>query len=400
VLDQDAILRESVDRELARTTYPEAFPPLPEVPVARYTSPQFFDLEMRHVWRKSWLMAGHISELPEVGSYKLLEKLDRSIIISRGKDGAVRAFHNTCRHRGSALLLEAHGRTRRFVCPYHAWTYDLEGQLLSVPDAHNFACLDQAERHLIPVRCELWKGLIYINLDPEAGSLADFLAPVTRQLGDFPLEKVVVKDRIRIEMDCNWKAAYDNFLEIYHVNVVHAKSIARFLNSKTFLVSLLANGHSRFTTRRKLGDTIFGTNLAAPEEALAHLREHTVALPTFPNGFVALDPVAFVWQTFWPNGIGKSVMEAFILGWSHDGEDDPEFWQGMRANTLGILAEDVRLFGSMQRSFESGVLPGLVMGCQERALYWYQEEIDRRIGVENIPPELRITPVLANQIID
>jgi hypothetical protein len=93
-------------------------------------------------------------------------------------------------------------------------------------------------------------------------------------------------------------------------------------------------------------------------------------------------------------------MEAFILGWSHDGEDDPEFWQGMRANTLGILAEDVRLFGSMQRSFESGVLPGLVMGCQERALYWYQEEIDRRIGVENIPPELRITPVLANQIID
>src|SRR3546814_208576 len=104
---------DAVEEEVQRTTYPPSFPPLPAVPTGRYIDPQFFDLEMQHVWHKTWLTAGHISELPKPGSYKLFEKLGQSIIISRGLDDEVRAFHNICRHRGAALLQEPTGTDRQ-----------------------------------------------------------------------------------------------------------------------------------------------------------------------------------------------------------------------------------------------------------------------------------------------
>ena len=110
---QSAPVHEAVEREIARTTYPDAFPALPEVPAGRYYDPQFYELEQQYLWRKTWLHAGHVSELPTVGSYKLFEQLGLSIIISRGLDGEIRAFHNICRHRASALLLEKKKKSKK-----------------------------------------------------------------------------------------------------------------------------------------------------------------------------------------------------------------------------------------------------------------------------------------------
>ena len=366
------------------------------VPAGRYTDPRFHDLEMEHLWRRTWLHAGHVSELPDNGSYKLFEKVGLSIIISRGGDGEARAFHNICRHRGSALLLEPKGNARRFVCPYHAWGYDFEGRLKSVPEQQDFPCLDKAEHGLIPVRCEVWRGMIYLNLDQHAEPLADFLAPMATQMEDFPLEEMEVKQWITVEMPCNWKVAYDNFLEIYHVNTVHAVSLAPYLDSKSFDVTLLRNGHARFLTRKKQGETVFQTDRTADGETAQQFREATMGLPFFPNGFTALDPVGFAWQTFWPVSPNTSVMEAPLFGWKSNGKADADFWQDMRRNTEAILAEDLRLFASLQRAAASGLMPGVLMGRQERALYWYHQEIDRRIGAEHIPEELRIIPALTS----
>jgi phenylpropionate dioxygenase-like ring-hydroxylating dioxygenase large terminal subunit len=396
--DQLNLIHRSMDAQLGRTEYPEGFPALPEVPAARYYDEGFAALEREHLWLKSWLMVGHQSEFSEPGSYRLFEKLGRSVIVSRAKDGVIRAFHNTCRHRASALLLEPQGKTMRFVCPYHAWGYSLEGQLVSVPDAHDFACLDKSSKSLVPVRCEIWRGMIFLNFDEHAEPLADHMAPMTAQTEGFPLERLVVKDRITVPMDCNWKAAYDNFLEIYHVNVVHAKSIAPYLNSPSFIVSLLKNGHARFATRKRKGDTIFAPPVTMPDDIAPLFKECTIALPTFPNSFYALDPVGFNYQTFWPDGAGRSIMEATMFGWESDSPEDKEYWAKMRPTVESILSEDLRLFHSMQRSLESGVMPSIVMGYQERALYWFQEEIDRRIGPDRIPAHMRVTPVLAGQM--
>jgi phenylpropionate dioxygenase-like ring-hydroxylating dioxygenase large terminal subunit len=399
--DQQAeLIYEGVEREISRTAYPESFPALPEVPGGRYSDPQFYDLEMQRLWPKTWLHVGHVSQLSKPGAYMLFEQLGLSVIISRGQDDQIRAFHNSCRHRGSALLLEPQGVARRFVCPYHAWGYSFDGSLVSVPEQHDFACLDKSKRGLVAVRCEVERGMIFINLDGAAQPLSSFLAPVVKRLGDFPLEDMVVKDVIFLEMDCNWKAAYDNFLEIYHVNTVHAKSIASFLDSKSFSVSLFKNGHASFATRKRGGETIFGADLKGPEAAAAVFKDLTITLPTFPNCFTALDPIGFAWQNWWPVGPRKTMMAAYLMGWKDDSEADRTFWEGMKVQIKDILAEDQRLFAGIQRSLDSGVIPTVLMGYQERALYWYQEEIDRQIGIENIPKHLRIAQVLAGHITD
>src|SRR3546814_886024 len=226
---------------------------------------------------------------------------------------------------------------------YHSWGYAIDGKLVSVPEAHNFACLEKSENGLLPVRCETWRGMIFINLDDNAQPLAEFFAPITAETADFPFEDLVVKDTVVVEMDCNWKAAYDNFLEIYHVNSIHKDTLAPYLDSKSFVVSLFKGGHARFVTRKKRGDTIFGTGLTLPHETTERFKDHTVGLPFFPNGFTALDPIGFAWQTFWPVGPRKTIMEAPLLGWKIDTAEDRQFWTDTKANPIKILAEATRL---------------------------------------------------------
>ena len=391
-------LTSTMAAQLVRAEHPDDFPYLPPVPASRYTDPGFAQLEHDHLWMKSWLLAGHISELPAAGSYFLFEQLDKSVIISRGKDGQIRAFHNACRHRGSALLLEQSGKAMRFVCPYHAWGYSLEGELKSVPDQHDFACLDKAENGLIPVRCEVDRGMIFINFDDHAGPLADFMASQAPQKVGFPIEKMVVKDRILVEMNCNWKLALHNFLEIYHVATVHAKTLAPYLNSPSFVVALFENGHMRFATSKKKGNTIFEADLYKPDDVADVFHQVTIALPTFPNTFYALDPGGFNLQTFWPAGPNKSIMEARLVGWDVDSDADRAHWVAMNGIVKNILSEDLRLFRSIQTSLVQETIPELRFGYQERACYWFEEEVDRTIGIDNIPEAQRVAQVLSGQM--
>jgi phenylpropionate dioxygenase-like ring-hydroxylating dioxygenase large terminal subunit len=399
-MDQQGITTayEAVERELHRTAYPRDFPVLPEIPGGRYHEPQFHDLERQHIWRKTWLTAAHLSELPEAGSYKIFEQLGLSIIIIRGLDGEVRALHNVCRHRGAALLLEAAGTTRRLICPYHAWGYALDGRLVSVPEAHNFGCLEPDNRPLAAVRCETWRGFVFINLDDAAEPLAEFLAPMSQQIADFPLEDMVVKGVFTLEIDCNWKIALDNFLEIYHVNTVHPKSLAPYVDSKSFIVELLRHGHGCFTSRKRGGMSLRKDAKPADDSEQGNFtdrfKDHSIGLPFFPNGFTVLDPMGFPWQSFWPKGPDKMVMVSMMMGWKRDDDADRRFWEQTKASLLEVFNEDLRLFGGIQRSLSTGELPAILTGCQERQIYWYHEEIDRRIGADNIPPHLRVRQLL------
>lgn len=389
-----------VESEFQRSTYPEGFPALPDLPAARYFDPEFYALEMEHVFRKSWLCVGHISQLPEPGSFRLFEQFDQSIIISRGTDDKVRAFKNTCRHRGAALVTEKEGVAKRFICPYHAWGYASDGELKSVPEAHNFACLNKAEKPLFKVACDTWHGFIFINLGENPGSLTEFLGPLDKQIDDFPIDDMVVKHIIEVEIDCNWKTAYDNFLEIYHVNTVHSKSLAPYLESKSFTISLFEHGHAQFVTRKRGGESFFsaGHDEAAPNDFMTRFKDHVFALPAFPNSFTALDPVGFNWQTFWPKGPDKMVMVNMLMGWKRDDEEDRNFWRTMIDNQKSVLAEDVGLFPTIQRSYKQGDIKDVVLSFQEQFLYWYNEEIDRKIGAEKIAPALRVKPLLGDQV--
>jgi phenylpropionate dioxygenase-like ring-hydroxylating dioxygenase large terminal subunit len=251
------------------------------------------------------------------------------------------------------------------------------------------------------VKCDTWRGFIFINFDENAGPLADFLGPLTMQIDDFPIDEMVVKRVLDVEIDCNWKTAYDNFLEIYHVNTVHAKTLSPYLESKSFTISLFEGGHARFVTRKRGGQSFFsaGHGEAAPYNFATRFKDHMLALPCFPNSFTALDPVGFNWQSFWPKGPNKMVMSNMFMGWNrNDEEDDSRFWETMLENQKTVLAEDIGLFPTIQRSYVQGDTTNVVLSFHERFIYWYNEEIDRKIGADEMPLALQVEQVLAPHI--
>jgi phenylpropionate dioxygenase-like ring-hydroxylating dioxygenase large terminal subunit len=388
-------IHRTMDYEAARDAYPEGYPALPDLPTSRYKDRDFEKSEMKLLWKKTWLLAGLDSDLPETGAYFLFEHVGQSVIVSRGKDGVVRAFHNNCRHRSSALLEQPKGKVGRFTCPYHAWSYSLEGKLVAVPEEYDFACLKREKRGLITVRCESWNGLIFVNLDPTAGSLADFMRSANTSTDGFPMSGLVTKRHFHFELECNWKLAYHNFLEAYHVRSVHPSSLAPYLDLKTWVPALLENGHVRYVSRKRRGASLYQGDFSESGEKISGIfNELLITLSTFPNNFIALDPSGFAIQTFWPLTIDRSLMDVRLVGWdSSPGTDD--YWSTLRDRVTSIVSEDKHLFGSIQRNVDAGFSPAITVGYQERAVYWFEQEVDRQMGVENVPAEMRVPPVLS-----
>jgi len=196
------------------------------IPVTPYCDPGYFDLERDAIFRRCWLHVGHLADLPEPGSYivRELEIASASILIVRGKDGVIRAFHNVCTHRGTQLVAQESGRASKFSCPYHSWTFNDRGDLHAAPDFNRFF-VEKADCSLKKVAVEICGGLIYINLDAKPNqSLAEFLGPLKEQLDSLPCATATAFAEYHYEIDANWKLVYDNFQEHYHLRFIHAKS--------------------------------------------------------------------------------------------------------------------------------------------------------------------------------
>ena len=159
------ILRGLMEYEAARKSPPPDFPSLPDLPGGRYTDPRYFELEKQHIWRKSWLLAAHIDELPEPGCFILWERAGQPVVIVHSESGKINAIYNTCSHRGAPEVTEPNGKKIRQTCRYHGWTYNHEGNLLSVRNPEDFKDLDFSCRSLQSVRCVSFGYLIFVNFN-------------------------------------------------------------------------------------------------------------------------------------------------------------------------------------------------------------------------------------------
>jgi phenylpropionate dioxygenase-like ring-hydroxylating dioxygenase large terminal subunit len=211
-------IKDNIAFEAARTEPPAGFPRLPDIAAARYTDPQFLELEKQGLWKRSWLYAGHASQVAEPGSWFLTRNTGTPILIVRDLQGQLRAFYNTCRHRGGPLVTEEAGQGRGFVCGYHGWSYTLDGQLKSVRDKRDFVDLDFACRSLLSVRCEMLGGWIFINEDADALGLLESLGPLESELRQFDLDNLILVHSRSYDVACNVKVLLDVFLEVYHLN--------------------------------------------------------------------------------------------------------------------------------------------------------------------------------------
>jgi phenylpropionate dioxygenase-like ring-hydroxylating dioxygenase large terminal subunit len=193
-----------------------------------YTSPDYARAEYERLWSKTWLQAGRVDDIPNPGDFVTFDIVAASIIIQRGDAGELRAFHNVCPHRGRRLIdvapgqHNARGTKKNIVCGYHGWTFNREGRCTYIPyDADWQGQLDEDRTSLGPVKVDSWGGWLWINLDPQAGPLRDYLEPAATMLDPYELQNMRARWRKWIVFDCNWKVAMEAFCETYHVDTTH-----------------------------------------------------------------------------------------------------------------------------------------------------------------------------------
>jgi nitrite reductase/ring-hydroxylating ferredoxin subunit len=196
------------------------------IPKERYTSAEFARLEYDRLWPRAWLLAALERDLAAPGDYATFEIGADSVLIVRQPDGAVRAHHNVCMHRGNRLCEPGRGAARLFVCRYHGWRYGLDGGLVQALDAHTFpqGCPGDT-LSLRPVRCETWAGFVFVCLDGHAPPLREFLGVLPAHLDAYRFEEMTPLDDWTIEIPCNWKTSLDAFNEAYHIAATHPDTL-------------------------------------------------------------------------------------------------------------------------------------------------------------------------------
>ena len=257
------------------------------LPAWVYRDPEFFRVEMDRVMRPSWQVVCHVSDIADAGSWHTLEFLGESIIVVRGKDNLVRAFTNVCRHRGSRIVDGSSGCKKKLVCPYHAWTYNLDGTLAGVPGKAGYGALDTNKHGLAPVELEVWRGFIFVRLESEGPSVAQMMAPYEQMVAPYRLEELQAFGRVTMRPRAvNWKNVADNYSDGLHIPIAHPG-----------LTRLFGRGYG--IEAEENVDRMWGSLIERPSANLSE-RMYQKILPPVPH---LPDDAQRLWLYFklWPN---------------------------------------------------------------------------------------------------
>ena len=187
-----------------------------------YRDPEAYALEQERIFRRSWQLVCHLSDIPKAGYWQSLAIGQESIIVIRGEDGAVRALSNVCRHRAARLVDGEQGCTKKLVCPYHAWTYELDGALSGVPGKRDYPAFDMTDYGLHRFATEIWRGFIFVRIEGDGPSVAEMMAPYEEEIAPYRLEDMRALGRVVIRpRTVNWKNIADNYSDGLHIPVAH-----------------------------------------------------------------------------------------------------------------------------------------------------------------------------------
>ena len=196
-----------------------------DVSIDRYISKAWHDREVEKVWRKTWQLACRVEEIPNVGDHVIYEIVNDSLIVVRTSPTEIKAYINACLHRGTLLRKEG-GSVKQFRCPFHGWTWNLQGQLTELPAAWDFPHVDQKKACLPEAKVGVWAGFVFVNFDPECETLESYLEILPEHFKAFALEDRYKAVHVAKIMPCNWKLALEAFNETYHVHYVHPQVLS------------------------------------------------------------------------------------------------------------------------------------------------------------------------------
>jgi choline monooxygenase len=271
-----------------------------------YTSEEFYQEEVRQIFRRTWNFVGRVDEIPKGGDYLTVDLFGDSIIVVRDRSGAVHAFANTCRHRGTRLVT-GNGNCRVITCPYHSWAFALNGDLVGAPGMEGVEDFDKADYGLIPLRLETWGGFMFVSLDPNVVPLQQHLGNAVQVFAPYNFEDMVVTRKKEYDLPCNWKLYLENAMEDYHTATVHRVSIGTQVCS-----SEDSNGEwdaihmpAASTAAILPGDT-------SPFPEISSLKgrsaEGTYFSVVYPNWFFASTQDCMWWLHIAPRGAARSIV--------------------------------------------------------------------------------------------
>lgn len=368
------------------------------VPTDMYWQPDFHDREMDAIYKRSWLCMGRVEQIKEAGEFfvKEIETFKMSVIVARAKDNKIRAFYNVCQHRGNHVELKSCGKADGFVCPFHGWSYSLDGRLAGVPDQRAFYDLDKSEKGLQQINLDIWEGFIFINFaDEPEQTLTEFLGQQGADLVGYPFHLGTEIFEYEGLIKCNWKCMVDSFCETYHVPILHARSVTDTLaspeNPHGRLIDIRLKGPHR--TQSVWGNVSYTPN---PVQGLAFANapgpsitsgsvDQTTELPKglnqtraenwsidvtvfFPNWIIVMGTGMYFTHQMWPVSSNEVIwqMRGFLRPASNAAQRFGQ--ENSMVELRDAVLEDCNTLERIQQSLDQGLLKEFVFHDHELAL--------------------------------
>jgi len=358
-----------------------------------YYSTEFLELEQNHLFKTHWLLAGHISDIPHPQNYLTFDAVGERALIIRNQDGKIRAFHNVCRHRGAKLVDSERGTCGRTLsCPFHGWTYCLDGELLSVPAAQTFENLDISQNGLVPLDLEIWMGFLFIRFGGTGDSVADSLEPIKELVTPYQLEKIepIAGSRYQETRPYNWKIIHDIDNEGYHVPTGHPA--LQQLYGKTYEDSemggvLVAQGQINDNPGRIWSVRQYQKLLPQFDHLPEHNQRAWLYFNIFPSMVIGLYPESIEFYMTLPN----TVDSTWYLGASYGVPDDRREvkvarYLSARINKL-TEKEDASFMRWMQLGMNSSAFPKPKLSSKEENVRRFHKRIQSELPVAQLANE-------------
>ena len=322
--------------------------------VARYREPSWYERERATVWSDEWLMFCAESEVAARGAYVSAEMAGFPLVVARRPDGALVAFVNVCPHRAGPILWPGEGITGNLVCRYHGWAFDWRGELVSARDFGDSTDLCPESRSLRLVDVDTWSGMVFVRLSSGGPSLGHSLGGLPAVVARHSVDRFRFVRRMTRTLACNWKTYVDNYLEGYHVQLIHP-SLSRALDMRTYRVSVPEDGYCHHTC-----DTTEGS----PSGGAWLFRYPNLALNIYADG-MNVERI-----------IPVDVDTTRVVYDYYSTSDDAALIDGMLEMSNVVLDEDQRMCEQVQRGIDSGSYrPGPLSDKHEIAVAWFQDRL-------------------------